>query len=209
LREGIDRMNLARLLTLTMCATAAATALAVPDRVLFDFESGTFAGWTVEGEAFGKAPVAAEEVQAWREDRRPQATWRDRKVVLTRTRTDAWPEHSFLHSPTVVRRGDWWYLLAGPVGNSNASRFHYRQLFRSKSPFDFGTVEEHGPHKGLFLEGGHSVVRDAGGKWHVTHDGVYAGGVWVAPLRWNDGQVDPAVTLPPGAAAGAAAKRVP
>ena len=125
--------------------------------------------------------------------------WDARRVVFIRTATDTWPEHSFAHSPVVLRRGEFWYLLCGPMGNNNASRFHFRHLFRSDQPFRWEPALEYGPLKGLFLEGGHSVMRDEKGDWFITHDGVYAGGVWLAPLRWNDGLTDPGVTLSPGA----------
>lgn len=127
--------------------------------------------------------------------------WGDRRVVFIRTATDAWPEHSFTHSPTVIQRGDYWYLLCGPMGNNNASRFHFRHLYRSHDPFHWAPVLEYGPLKGLFLEGGHSVVRDERGGWFITHDGVYAGGVWLARLDWNDRLDNPPVTLPSGAVA--------
>ena len=86
------------------------------------------------------------------------------------------------------------------MGNNNASRFHFRHVFRSDNPFGWEPALEYGPLKGLFLEGGNSMVRDEKGKWFITHDGVYAGGVWLAPLYWNDNLREPFITLPPGAA---------
>ena len=248
------------------------------DRVLFDFESGTYAGWTYEGKhAFEDKPFDTTEALKWREDRRPTG-WQgkymvvlgdtrhgrsddgklisdeftidqpylkflyggevnprvrvvlrvdgkvvrvgdewamyhagtvnsevlgqhcliarrskdlvnrgERRVVLRSESTNAWPEHAFLHSPVVCQdRGEWW-LLAGPVGNMNLSRFHHSALFRSADPFSWPTaVKERTPDNGLFLEGGAKVLRDEQGRQWITHSGPWAGGVWLAPLHWKE-----------------------
>jgi hypothetical protein len=31
------------------------------------------------------------------------------------------------------------------------------------------------------------VLQDEQGRWWVTHAGLYAGGLWIAPLRWRAG----------------------
>ena len=40
------------------------------------------------------------------------------------------------------------------------------------------------------------VIRDADGKWYVTHCGWGQGGVYLAALRWNDGEDDADTSLP-------------
>jgi hypothetical protein len=112
--------------------------------------------------------------------------WSDRRVVFLRADPIPWPEHSFVKDPVVWRRGDEWFLLAGPIGNTNQSRFHYRQLYRSCDPFRWETpAGEHSPLKGFFLEGGATIVRGADGTEFITHSGPWAGGVWIARLHWR------------------------
>jgi hypothetical protein len=111
-------------------------------------------------------------------------SWGGRAVALKdEAKTTPWPEHAFFRSPVVLQRGPHWYLLAGPIDNANQSRFHYLKIFRSDSPRGWDVSRS---HKGLFLEGGAKIVLE-GGKYYVTHAGPYAGGVWLAPLYWNDG----------------------
>lgn len=118
-------------------------------------------------------------------------TWSDRQVAYLRADPIPWPEHSFVHSPHVFRRGDDWLLLAGPLGNRNQSRYHYRQLLRSRNPLRWETTPgEQTPLRGLFVDGGARIF-EAEGKWWITHSGVYAGGVWLAPLTWYDRPANP------------------
>lgn len=113
--------------------------------------------------------------------------WGERRVVLRSESTNAWPEHAFLHSPVVWQDHGAWWLLAGPVGNMNLSRFHHRGLWRSEDPFQWATaVKERTPYNGLFLEGGAKVLRDEKGREWITHSGPWAGGVWLAPLYWRE-----------------------
>ncbi len=65
------------------CLLAVFIGAAQPDRVLYDFESGTFDGWQVEGkETFGKAPFdAAAEVPQWVEHRRFTG-WQGKYIVI-------------------------------------------------------------------------------------------------------------------------------
>jgi hypothetical protein len=92
-----------------------------------------------------------------------------------------------VHSPHVFRRGDDWFLFAGPMGNRNQSRYHYRQFLCSRDPLRWETTpQEEAPLRGLFVDGGARIF-EADGQWWITHSGVYAGGVWLAPLTWRDG----------------------
>jgi beta-fructofuranosidase len=114
-------------------------------------------------------------------------TWSNRAVAYLRADPIPWPEHSFVHSPHVFRRGDDWFLFAGPMGNRNQSRYHYRQFLCSRDPLRWETTpQEEAPLRGLFVDGGARIF-EADGQWWITHSGVYAGGVWLAPLTWRDG----------------------
>jgi hypothetical protein len=67
--------------------------------------------------------------------------------------------------------------MQGRYGNTNQSRFHYRQLYRRRDPFRWETpAGEHSPLKGLFLEGGATIVRGPDGTEFITHSGPWAGG---------------------------------
>jgi beta-fructofuranosidase len=112
--------------------------------------------------------------------------WSERRCVFLGFSDVKWPEHPFVHSPFVWQHGNVWYLLCGPIGNANASRFHYRQLYRSKDPLDWGgrRPQEISELKGLFLEGGSKIYAE-GGRQYITHSGPFAGGVWIAPLSWR------------------------
>jgi arabinan endo-1,5-alpha-L-arabinosidase len=112
--------------------------------------------------------------------------WSERRVVFARQSKTPWIEHSFVQNPVVFERAGTWYLLCGPLGNRNQSRFHYRVLFSSDSPFHWNSDEnERSPLGGLFVEGGANIIENDG-RWYITHSGPYAGGVWIAPLRWMD-----------------------
>jgi hypothetical protein len=241
-------------LTLALSLGFLLSALAASDRSLFDFESGTLAGWTAEGGEWTNCIVSAETVRAWREDRRPQGVqgrfmlatgdtrhgqplfsdtpflftpfitrvgdewvmyyagtepanihtglhgliartskdlihWSERRCVFLGFSDVKWPEHPFVHSPFVWQHQDSWYLLCGPIGNANASRFHYRQLYRSTDPLDWGgrRPQEISELKGLFLEGGSKIYSEQG-RDYITQSGPFAGGVWIAPLNWKAGK---------------------
>jgi arabinan endo-1,5-alpha-L-arabinosidase len=40
------------------------------------------------------------------------------------------------------------------------------------------------------------VVRDVDGRWYVSHCGWQRGGVYLAPLFWEDGEDDDDTSLP-------------
>jgi arabinan endo-1,5-alpha-L-arabinosidase len=90
-------------------------------------------------------------------------------------------------SPFVVKRGEYYYLFIGPRGGYVGT-----DVFQSKDPFHFpienlvGHIESHAAE----------VIRDVDGKWYVSHCGWGRGGVYLAPLYWNDG-MDNVETSPP------------
>ncbi len=108
-----------------------------------------------------------------------------------------WPEHTFYQFPLVFNRGKTWYLLAGPVDNGNLSRYHVLRIYRSADPFRFDNHREAlEVNKRLFVDGGAKVLRDTDGKWYITTGNEMAGGVWLAPLHWNDGLDDQPTSVP-------------
>ena len=102
--------------------------------------------------------------------------WGERNVAFR----DTIKEHSWspTESPFVVRRGDYYYLFTGPWGGYVGTH-----VFRSKDPFHW-TVEG---KVGRINSHAAEVVRDIDGKWYVSHCGWGQGGVYLAPLYWNDG----------------------
>jgi hypothetical protein len=90
-------------------------------------------------------------------------------------------------SPFVVRRGNLYYLFIGP-------RNDYRGtcVYKSKNPFKFkieNLVAKINSHAA-------EVIRDTDGNWFVSHAGWGQGGVWLAPLQWNDGLSDNDTSMP-------------
>jgi len=90
-------------------------------------------------------------------------------------------------SPFVLRRGRFYYLFLGPRGGYAGT-----DVFQSTDPFKFeldrlvGHVNAHAAE----------VIRDRDGRWYVSHCGWDEGGVYLAPLFWNDGQDNPDTSLP-------------
>lgn len=91
-------------------------------------------------------------------------------------------------SPFVVRRGAFYYLLIGPRGGYVGT-----DVFRSKNPFHWNMADKVGHINSHAAE----VVRDTDGRWYVSHSGWGQGGLYLAPLMWNDGLDGAATSLPP------------
>ncbi len=99
-----------------------------------------------------------------------------------------WPEHSFFTNPVVFKRGNTWHLWAGPIDNSNLSRYHCLRIYLNDNPFSFsGHWHAKEINKRVFVDGGGRPLRDPNGNWFIFHTNNMSGGVWVAPLFWNDG----------------------
>lgn len=81
-------------------------------------------------------------------------------------------------SPFVVKRGDNYYLFIGPRPSYVGT-----DVFVSHSPYHWensnlaGHIDSHAAE----------IVRDKDGKWYVSSAGWGQGGVYLAPLIWNDG----------------------
>ncbi|HEY3411664.1 MAG TPA: glycosyl hydrolase family 32 [Armatimonadota bacterium] len=91
-------------------------------------------------------------------------------------------------SPFVVRRGKFWYLFIGPRGGYSGT-----DVFRSTDAFHWDIAEKVGHIPSHAAE----VIRDTDGKWYVTRAGWGEGGLYIAPLNWNDGQSDADTSMPP------------
>ena len=96
-------------------------------------------------------------------------------------------------SPFVVRRGEYYYLFCGPSGDYRGTA-----VYRSKDPFHWEKKDEVGHIDSHAAE----VMRDTDGKWYISHCGWGQGGVYLAPLYWNDGLDDSDTSLPIPAAKG-------
>ncbi len=98
-----------------------------------------------------------------------------------------WPEHSFFTNPVVFERNGLWHMWAGPIDNSNLSRYHCLRIYIGNDPFNF---EDHSTaknvNKRVFVDGGGKPIQDQQGNWYIYHTNSMSGGVWVAPLFWND-----------------------
>lgn len=115
--------------------------------------------------------------------------WANKKVVFVDPSIGTWGGPT--ESPFVVRRGDYYYLSIGP-------RDGYRGtcVYRSRDPFHWTIEQEVGRIDSHAAE----VIRDVDGTWYVSHCGWGQGGVFLAPLTWNDGADDNDTSLLPSAA---------
>ncbi len=95
-------------------------------------------------------------------------------------------------SPFVVRRGPYYYLLLSVRKGSPPGGYAFSEVFRSTDPLHWDLDDKVGEiktHAGEF-------IRDRDGKWYVSHCGWYQGGVYLAPLVWNDGIDDADTSMP-------------
>ncbi|MFA5292295.1 MAG: ADP-ribosylglycohydrolase family protein [Phycisphaerae bacterium] len=112
--------------------------------------------------------------------------WSDKKVVYTDPCSGTWGGNT--ESPQVIRRGKYYYLFIGP-GDSYVTT----TVYRSTDPFKW-TYEQKVP---IIRTHAAEVVRDVDGQWYISHCGWGQGGVYLAPLKWNDGVDDKDTSLPP------------
>ncbi len=82
-------------------------------------------------------------------------------------------------SPFVVQRGGQYYLFIGPRGGYLGT-----SVYVSEDPFSWLGAPE------LVRIPSHAaeVVQDSDGRWYITHCGWGQGGLYLAPLTWNDGR---------------------
>jgi len=113
--------------------------------------------------------------------------WRDPKTVFLDPSKGTYGGPT--ESPFVVRRGSYYYLFIGPRGGYVGT-----DIYRSKDPFKWAPKDKAAHFNSHAAE----VVRDEKGKWFVSHCGWGKGGVYLAPLTWNDGLDDAKTSLPPG-----------
>lgn len=101
--------------------------------------------------------------------------WQDRRIVFTDPSTGTWGGPT--ESPTIVRRGKNYYLFIGPRDNYTTTC-----VYRSENPFKWTIDQEIARINSHAAE----VIRDVDGSWYVSHCGWGQGGVYLAPLKWND-----------------------
>ncbi len=113
--------------------------------------------------------------------------WSDRRVVFVDPSIGTWGGPT--ESPTVIRRGDSYYLFIGP-------RDHYQGtcIYRSSNPFHWEIDDLAGQINAHAAE----VIRCGQGNWYVSHCGWGQGGVYLAPLIWNDDLNNTDTSLQPG-----------
>lgn len=112
--------------------------------------------------------------------------WSDRQIVFTDPLEGA--HGGPTESPTVIRRGDIYYLFIGPRGDYRGTC-----VYKSSDPFHWDIKDLAGKINAHAAE----VVRDKQGNWYVSHCGWGQGGVYLAPLYWNDGLDNETTSLEP------------
>ncbi|HEU5125832.1 MAG TPA: family 43 glycosylhydrolase [Verrucomicrobiae bacterium] len=102
-------------------------------------------------------------------------TWTDRGVAFTDPSTGTWGGPT--ESPFVVHRGKFYYLFIGPRDNYDSTH-----VFASEDPFHWDVKNKVGDIPAHAAE----VVQDTDGKWYVSRAGWGKGGVYLAPLIWEN-----------------------
>jgi beta-fructofuranosidase len=102
--------------------------------------------------------------------------WKNRTTVFTDETQGTFGGPT--ESPFVVRRGDKYYLFLGPRGGYNGTDVFVSDTFDHWDvAYQVGHIPSHAAE----------VVRDVEGKWYVSRAGWGQGGVYLAPLEWQDG----------------------
>jgi beta-fructofuranosidase len=110
--------------------------------------------------------------------------WTNRKIVFTDDSTGTWGGPT--ESPTVIKRGDSYYLFIGPRDDYRGTCvYKSNNLLEFKKENLVGKIASHAAE----------VVRDLDENWYVSHSGWGQGGVYLAPLKWNAGNDDKAASL--------------
>jgi beta-fructofuranosidase len=102
--------------------------------------------------------------------------WSKKRRVYTDPGIGTWGGNT--ESPVVIRRGKFYYLFIGP-GDSYITT----KVYRSTNPFRWTIDDEVATLKTHAAE----IIRDTDGKWFISHCGIGRDGLWLAPLKWNDG----------------------
>ncbi len=104
--------------------------------------------------------------------------WSDRRIVFRDKSNPNGTSGGPTESPTVIHRGPYYYLFIGPRRSYLSTG-----VYRSKDPFEWDIKNRVGHIQSHAAE----VIRDVDGKWYVSHCGWGQGGVYLAPLYWDDG----------------------
>lgn len=101
--------------------------------------------------------------------------WSEDRYVVFKDFTDKGTWGGNTESPVVIKRGDWYYLFIGP-----GAGYMDTKVYRSKDPFNWDddevtTLKTHAAE----------LIEDRG-KWYISHCGWQQGGLYLAPLTWNE-----------------------
>jgi len=102
-------------------------------------------------------------------------TWTNRQIVFTDPAVGTGGGGT--ESPFVVQRGQDFYLFIGPRGGYDGT-----DVFVSRNPFHWELADQIGHLPAHAAE----VVRDTNGQWYVSRAGWGRGGLYLAPLIWED-----------------------
>lgn len=105
--------------------------------------------------------------------------WSEREVVFLDVEEGTFGGST--ESPFVLDRGGYYYLFI--CNNDRRRGYDATDVYRSNDPFQWkfedwvGVINAHATE----------IIRDLDGKWYATHCGWDRGGLYLAPLYWNDG----------------------
>lgn len=95
-------------------------------------------------------------------------------------------------SPFVQRHQGRYYLFIGPCGAyAGSNAYNCTDVFASHDPYRFTDAG----HVGRIAAHAAEVVQDTDGSWWISHSGWGQGGVYLAPLHWNQPERISGVTV--------------
>jgi arabinan endo-1,5-alpha-L-arabinosidase len=104
--------------------------------------------------------------------------WSNRQIVFMDEEKGTWGGST--ESPFIVNRGGFFYLFI--CNNDRRRGYSATDVFKSDDPFHWEKNQRIATIPGHAAE----IIQDLDGKWYATHCGWGQGGLYLAPLYWND-----------------------
>jgi hypothetical protein len=105
--------------------------------------------------------------------------WGERRVVYVDQETGTFGGPT--ESPFVVQRGDCYYLFI--CNNDRRDGYDATDVYLSGNPFCWTMADRVATVPAHAAE----VLQDVDGQWYISHCGWFRGGLYLAPLQWQDG----------------------
>ncbi|MBN9380369.1 MAG: family 43 glycosylhydrolase [Chitinophagaceae bacterium] len=102
--------------------------------------------------------------------------WSKDRYVVFRDTTEKGTWGGNTESPQVIHRGDYYYLFIGPGASYKTTKvYRSRDMFNWDMDDEVATLDTHAAE----------IIQDKD-KWYISSCGLLKGGLYLAPLYWND-----------------------